>query len=80
MNSPLIEMIRRILLRGEKEGAFRARIDPVQLYISIAALGYFYFANIHTLSTVFGRDLSSPRLLQERRRHAVDMVLGYLRP
>ena len=80
MNSPLIEMIRRILLRGEKEGAFRARIDPVQLYISIAALGYFYFANIHTLSTVFGQDLSSPRLVQERRRHAVDMVLGYLRP
>jgi hypothetical protein len=80
MNSPLIEMIRRILLRGQKEGAFRARIDPVQLYISIAALGYFYFANIHTLSTVFGRDLSSPRLVQERRRHAVEMVLGYLRP
>jgi TetR/AcrR family transcriptional regulator len=79
MNSPLIEMIRRILLRGEREGAFRARIDPVQLYISIAALGYFYFANIHTLSTVFGRDLSSPRLVQERRRHAVDMVLGYIR-
>jgi len=79
MNSPLIEMIRRILLRGEKEGAFRAHIDPVQLYISIAALGYFYFANIHTLSTVFGRDLSSPRLVQERRRHAVDMVLGYIR-
>ena len=80
MNSPLIEMIRRILLRGQKEGAFRPRIDPVQLYISIAALGYFYFANIHTLSTVFGRDLSSPQLVQERRRHAVDMVLGYLRP
>ena len=80
MNSPLIEMIRRILLRGQKEGAFRARIDPIQLYISIAALGYFYFANIHTLSTVFGRDLSSPRLVQERRRHAVEMVLGYLRP
>ena len=80
MNSPLIEMIRRILLRGQKERAFRRRIDPVHLYISIAALGYFYFANIHTLSTVFGRDLSSPRLVQARRRHAVDMVLGYLRP
>ena len=80
MNSPLIEMIRRILRRGQKAGAFRTRIDPVQLYISIAALGYFYFANIHTLSTVFGRDLSSPKLIHERRRHAVDMVLGYLRP
>jgi TetR/AcrR family transcriptional regulator len=80
MNSPLVEMIRRILKRGQKAGAFRTRIDPVQLYISIAALGYFYFANIHTLSTVFGRDLASAKLIQERRRHAVDMVLGYLRP
>src|SRR5438093_3910926 len=80
MNSPLVAMIRRMLERGWKSGVFRARIDPVQLYISIAALGYFYFANIHTLSTVFGRDLSSPKLIQQRRQHAVDMVLGYLRP
>jgi AcrR family transcriptional regulator len=79
MHSPLVEMIGRMLRRGQREGAFRRRVDPVQLYITIAALGYFYFANIHTLSTVFGVDLADRRLIAQRRRHAVDVVLGYLR-
>lgn len=80
MNSPLVAMIREILRRGQQAGVFRKRVDPVQLYISIAGLGYFYFANVHTLSAVFGRDLAEAKPIAERRRHAVDMVLGYLRP
>lgn len=78
--SPLISMIRGILRRGQKAGVFRARVDPLQLYITIAALGYFYFANIHTLSTVFGRELGTDAEIDKRRRHAAEVVLGYLRP
>jgi hypothetical protein len=80
MHSPLVAMIGRLLERGQQSGEFRRGVDPVQLYVSIAALGYFYFANIHTLSTIFRRDLSAPRKIAERRRHAADMVLSYLRP
>jgi AcrR family transcriptional regulator len=80
MHSPLVAMISRMLERGRASGEFRGDVDPVQLYVSIAALGYFYFANMHTLSTIFGRDLSAPRRIAERKRHAADMVLGYLRP
>jgi AcrR family transcriptional regulator len=80
MHSPLVEMISRMLERGQRSGEFRRDVDPVQLYVSIAALGYFYFANIHTLSTIFRRNLSEPRRIAQRRRHAADMVLGYLRP
>jgi AcrR family transcriptional regulator len=79
MHSPFVAMIGGILRRGQALGLFRAGVDPVQLYISIAALGYFYFSNMHTLSAIFGRDLAVPRRLAERRRHAVDVVLGYLR-
>lgn len=78
--SPLISMLRGILRRGQKAGVFRKRVDPLQLYITIAALGYFYFANIHTLSTVFGRELGEKGEIEKRRRHAVEVVLGYLRP
>lgn len=80
MHSPLIALIGRLLRRGAAVGRFRKRVDPVQLYISIAALGFFYFSNIHTLSTVFGRDLSNVPAIEERRRHAEDVILGYLRP
>ena len=65
---------------GVAAGAMRPGVDPMQLYISIAGLGYFYHSNIHTLSTIFGRDLRAQRALSERRRHVVDVVLGYLVP
>lgn len=79
LHSPLIGMISSLLARGAKNGVFRAEIDPVQLYISIASLGFFYMSNRHTLSTIFGRDLSAPDALQTRGDHVVDVVLAYLK-
>ncbi|MBL8705285.1 MAG: TetR family transcriptional regulator [Rhodospirillales bacterium] len=79
INSPVIAALGRILERGRREGAFRAKVDPTQLYITVAGVCYFYFSNIHTLSTIFGRDLLAKRQLAERERHVIDVVLGYLR-
>jgi TetR/AcrR family transcriptional regulator len=73
-------MIQDLLRRGARQGVFRDGVDPIQLYISIAGLGYFYFSNMHTLSTIFGTDLSDPKRRQARRRHIVELVLAYLRP
>jgi TetR/AcrR family transcriptional regulator len=77
--SPLIETIEGLLERGARLRLFRNGIDPVRLYISIAALAYFYFSNIHTLSTVFGRDFRTAAQQRQHRRHVVDLVLGSLR-
>ena len=78
MHSPFVAMIEEILERGRKAGVFRAGVDPVQLYISIASLTYFYLGNKFTLSAIFGRDLLSPRAKAERLAHMSDLVLGYL--
>ena len=78
MHSPLVEMLRRILARGERAGLFRKGVDPVQLYISIAGEGYFYLSNRYTLSQIFGRDLMSSRALAERSRHIADIILHAL--
>ena len=78
MHSPLIALLRDLLLRGERAGTFRKGVDPVQLYISIAALGYFYLSNRHTLSTIFERDLLAPKSKAERLKHMSELVLGYL--
>jgi len=80
MHSPFVEMLRRILKEGEKKGMIRPDVDPVQLYMSIAGISYFYFSNIHTLSAIFARDLKAPGPLAERRDHVVDVIIGYLRP
>ena len=78
MHSPFVAMIEEILERGRKAGVFRAGVDPVQLYVSIAALTYFYLGNKYTLSAIFGRDLLSPRARAERLAHMTELVLGYL--
>ena len=79
LHSPFVAMLRDILQRGARAGRFRRGVDPVQLYISIAGLGYFYLGNRHTLSTIFQRDLLAPRHKAERLKHMTALVLGYLR-
>lgn len=78
MNSPLVQMLGDVLERGRREGVFRGGVDAVQLYISIAGLAYFYLSNNPTLSTIFVRDLMSPKALAERLSHITEVVMGYL--
>lgn len=79
LHSPFVATIEDLLSRGVKAGKFRRGVDAVQLYISIAALGYFYLGNRHTLSTIFRRDLLLPKARAERLKHMIELVLGYLR-
>jgi len=78
LNSPLIEMLAQILERGRQDGSFRGGVDPLQLYISIAGMSYFYLSNNHTLSAIFGRDLLTAKARQERLAHMCDVILGYV--
>ncbi len=80
MHSPFVLLIADVLKRGEAEGVFRPGMDPVQLYISIAALAYFYLSNAHTLSAIFGRDLLAQPAKDERLAHMTELVLSALRP
>jgi len=78
MNSPLVQLLDGVLERGRREKLFRSGVDPVQLYISIAALCYFYLSNNDTLSAIFGRDLRAPKAMAQRLSHMTDLVLGYV--
>lgn len=80
LNTPLLSTLDAILKRGAEEGLFRKGLDPLQVYISIAGLGFFYFNNVHTLSAIFGRNLGSAAEVAMRRRHVVEMMMRALRP
>ncbi len=64
--------------RGLADGTFTRQVDAVDFYISIASLCYFYHSNNHTLSVIFGRDLAAPAQIKRRRRHIIELLMGYL--
>lgn len=78
MHSPLIQMMASTLERGVRGGVFRPHSDPIQVYISIAALSYFYFSNTHTLSAIFGKSLRTRTALAARRQHVVEFSMRAL--
>ncbi|MEJ8570561.1 TetR/AcrR family transcriptional regulator [Microbaculum marinum] len=78
LHFPLVGYIGEVLERGERQGLFRSGVDPVQLYISIAGIGYFYLSNSATLETIFDRDLHSEQALQVRLDHITAIIVDYL--
>jgi hypothetical protein len=78
LHSPLVATLSALLERGARAGVFRPGVDPVQLYVSIAALSYFYLSNSHTLSTIFGRNLRARAALAERLQHITELVVASL--
>ncbi len=80
MHTPLVSKLDSVLIEGASTGEFRRDVKAVQLYISIAALGYFYLSNSSTLEAIFNTNLKSKNALNNRALHIEDVVLGYLRP
>lgn len=69
----------RVLARGAEMGVFRPGLDALDIYMTIAALGAFYLSNRHTLSAIFGRELSDPERVAAWRDHIGEVVLAYAR-
>ncbi|MDR3437492.1 TetR/AcrR family transcriptional regulator [Telmatospirillum sp.] len=78
--SPLLTLLSEVLARGQADGVFRQNVDPMQLYISVVGLGYFFCSNQFTLSAIFDRHLDSVEEVLTREQHIVDVLMGYLRP
>ncbi len=74
-----VEMVQRLLDRGVEEGVFRAGVDPVQLNITIAAIGYYYLTNRFTGSIVFERDMMAPDALERRLTFNIDTIIRLVR-
>ena len=75
----LITMVEELLKRGVEEGVFRENVDPVQLNITIASIGYYYLTNRHTGSILFGFDFMSPNALDKRLKfnlETIDRLVG----
>lgn len=79
MHADLVDLVAGILERGVKARVFRKGIDPVQLNITIAAVGYYYLTNRFTGSILYGRNLGAPAALDARLAFNVDTILRLVR-
>jgi len=74
LSSPALDLMSKIYDRGVEEGVFRSGLDPLQIYLSILALNYFYVSNRYTLSAYLGLDLAGEQL-KLWRRWVAEMVV-----
>ena len=79
LNRPIIELLSRVVARGQAEGEFRDGVDPVEVHKAIAALGMFNVTNRHTFGAIFQREMGARGDVARRRDIVADMILRYLR-
>ena len=75
VRDPVRRALRVILQRGVEQGAFRRDADEKQLVMSLFALTFNYFSNIHTMSRVMKEDLASPEAMAARAGAVTRMIL-----
>jgi AcrR family transcriptional regulator len=79
VNTTVIEAIERLYARGRAARQFRPGLDAIDLHMTISALCFFNVANRATFSTIFKRDMTSPKALAKRRAEVADIVWRYVR-
>lgn len=74
-SSPAIAIIRQLLDSGVKKGLFRSDVSARNVYLLIAATGYFYISNRHTLTAFLGEDLQAPQAMADWKDFIIMTVL-----
>lgn len=79
-NATVLGTIGALLRRGERDGVFRAGVDPLDLHMLVSGFCFYRVSNRHTLGAIFGADLRAPARVAAHRRMIGEAVLRYLVP
>lgn len=77
-NRRVIEILQRIITRGEAEGSFRPGIDPVELHLNMTALSFYNVSNQFTFAHNFGFDMTSPEAIERRAKQVADIIIAWV--
>lgn len=77
-NRKVIEILSRIIARGEAEGTFRPGIDPVELHLNMTALSFYNVSNQFTFAANFGNDMTSPEAIDRRASQVADIIIAWV--
>jgi AcrR family transcriptional regulator len=77
-NRKVVEILGRIIQRGEAEGSFRMGIDPIKLHMNMTALSFYNVSNQFTFAHNFGLDMSSPEAVEQRATEVADIIIAWV--
>jgi AcrR family transcriptional regulator len=80
LNVSIIDTIGDVLQRGARLGVFRSGIDPTELHMAIASLGWFQISNRLTFGYLFKRDLASRAQIERNRALITDIIVRFVGP
>ena len=78
-SSRAVTIVAEILKSGAQQGLFRDALIARDVYLLIAATGYFYTANRHTLTAFLGEPLESPEAVAHWQDFVIETVLRTVR-
>jgi len=79
-SSPAVDVLGQVLVSGAEQKLFRTDVAARDVYLMIAALGYFYLSNRFTLSAFLGEELETPPALAHWEAFLIDAVMRTVRP
>jgi len=79
-SSKAIGVIDQVLVTGAQAGVFSSQFRARDLYMMIAALGYFYQSNRYTLSAFLGENLEAKAAFDQWESFVISTVLKTIAP
>jgi AcrR family transcriptional regulator len=79
LSRPVLEILARVLDEGARQGVFRPDLDVRHVYLTLAAMGYFYLSNRYTLSSFLGADLMERKACDDWLEEITRVVLASVR-
>lgn len=78
IHTTLFSGIEELIKKGIEKGEVRADIDITQTAMSFNMFCFSAFSNMHTVSKLLGKDLSTEAELKKRAEHIVDVMTKYI--
>ena len=79
-SSQAISLVQGLIEAGAAQGVFRTDVAARDVYLMIAAMGYFYQSNRFTLTSFLGENLETPEALAHWEAFMIDAVLRAVAP
>jgi len=78
VNSPILDVVDRILERGRDDGSIRRQASAVEVHITMSSFCFYRVANRSSIRTVFGYDMADHEVRTRQRRIVADLMVAWL--